>query len=110
MAALGALTGRKGIRNDVSRYEAISLAMIDTRKESRGRMLPDFPPPESPLRLEEFFETLYTRYDERFVYSAPDLESKTGRIEWSPDSPVVESLAESSHGYDLRVATDTDGA
>ena len=103
-SALGALTGRAGIRNDVSRYEAISLALIETRNDGSGKMLPDFPPRESPLRLEEFFETLYLRYDERFVYSAPDLKSKTARIEWSPDSPILESFPRSVPGYDVRLA------
>lgn len=103
-SALGALTDRTGIRNDVSRYEAISLALIGTRNERPGQMLPDFPPPETPLRLERFFETLYLRYDERFVYSAPDLKSKTARIEWSPDSPILESFAQSISEYDVRLA------
>ena len=90
-AALGALTGRNGIREDASRYEAISLALIDTRDGAVGNPLPEFPPPDSPLRLEHFFETLYRRYDERYVYSAPDLKSKTRRLDWSPDSPALGS-------------------
>ena len=90
-SALGALTGRNGIREDASRYEAISLALIDTRDSAVGHPLPEFPPPDSSLRLEHFFETLYRRYDERYVYSAPDLKSKTRRLEWSPDSPALES-------------------
>ena len=105
-SALGALTGRKGIRNDISRYEAISLVMIDTRNENTGQMLLDFPPLESPLRLEEFFENLYLRYDERYVYSAPDLKSKTSRMEWSPDSPILQSLPNSNLGYQVRLAND----
>ena len=105
-SALVSLTGRSGIRNDVSRYEAISLALIDTRIESSGQMLPGFPPPDSPLRLERFFETLYLRYDERYVYSAPDLKSKTNRMEWSPDSPILGSLTNSNPGYQVRLAND----
>jgi hypothetical protein len=31
------------------------------------------------------------RYDERYVYSAPDLKSVTRRREWSPDSPALTS-------------------
>ena len=105
-SALVSLTGRNGIRNDVSRYEAISLAMIDTQTESIGQMLPGFPTPDSPLRLESFFETLYLRYDERYVYSAPDLKSKTTRMEWSPDSPILESLTNYNLGYQVRLAND----
>ena len=101
-SALGALTGRKGIREDASRYEAISLALIDTRNGAVGNLLPEFPPPDSPLRLEYFFETLYRRYDERYVYSAPDLKSKTRRLEWSPDSPALESDLCNRLEYEIR--------
>ena len=105
-SALGALTGRNGIREDASRYEAISLALIDTRDGVVGHPLPEFPPPDSPLRLEHFFETLYRRYDERYVYSAPDLKSKTRRLEWSPDSPALESDTSSRLEYEIRYASD----
>ena len=49
-AALRELTGRRGIRNDVSRYEAISLAMVHMTDDNSGKLLTDFPPPDSPLR------------------------------------------------------------
>lgn len=87
-SALRELTGRRGIRNDVSRYEAVSLAMIEMADADAGAVLPLFPPLDSPLRLEQFFKTLYLRYDERFVYSAPDLKGVTRRLEWSPASPA----------------------
>ena len=103
-SALGALTGRSGIREDASRYEAISLAMIGMRDNNIGQPLSDFPPPDSPLRLERFFDTLYLRYDERYVYSAPDLKSRTRRIEWSPDSPVLESDMRNTLDYEIRLA------
>ena len=106
-SALGALTGRRGIREDTSRYEAVSLAMIDMREDSIGRLLPGFPPPDSPVRIERFFETLYLRYDERYVYSAPDLKSKTRRIEWSPESPALESDISSTLDYEIRLAGDS---
>lgn len=101
-SALGALTGRNGIREDASRYEAISLALIDTSDGAVGQPLSEFPPPNSPLRLEHFFATLYRRYDERYVYSAPDLKSKTRRLEWSPDSPALESDSSDRLDYEVR--------
>ena len=106
-SALSALTGRYGIRDDASRYEAISLALINTSERRLGQPLSNFPPPDSPLRLERFFETLYLRYDERYVYSAPDLKSKTRRIEWSPDSPAIESDPNSILDYEVRLAGGT---
>lgn len=88
-SALRELNGRRGIRNDVSRYEAVSLALVEMADGQLGTLLPTYPANESPLRLERFFETLYLRYDERFVYAAPDLKSVTQRLEWSPDSPAL---------------------
>ena len=106
-SALGALTGRTGIREDASRYEAISLALIDTRDDAVGRPLPEFPPHESPLRLEHFFEALYRRYDERYVYSAPDLKSKTRRLGWSSESPALESDICNQLEYEIRSSSES---
>jgi hypothetical protein len=89
-AALREMTGRRGIRNDVSRYEAISLAMLDVASADAGAVLEGFPPADSRLRLEQFFETLYLRYDERFVYSAPTLNKVTRRREWAAESPIFQ--------------------
>jgi hypothetical protein len=88
-SALRELNGRRAIRNDVSRYEAVSLALVEMADAQLGTLLPNYPANDSPLRLERFFETLYLRYDERFVYAAPDLKSVTQRLEWSPDSPAL---------------------
>lgn len=89
--ALRELTGRRGIRNDVSRYEAVSLALVEMADADLGTLLPNYPAEDSPLRLEQFFETLYLRYDERFVYAAPDLKSVTQRLEWAPESPAFQT-------------------
>jgi hypothetical protein len=89
-AALKELTGRKGIRNDVSRYEAITLAMIETTGDNAGDLLAHFPPLGSPLRIEGFFQTLYLRYEERYLLGAPDLKSVTRRLEWASDSPGLQ--------------------
>lgn len=87
-SALRELTGRRGIRNDVSRYEAVSLALVEMADAELGTLLPSYPADDSPLRLEQFFGMLYLRYDERFVYAAPDLKSVTQRLEWDPASPA----------------------
>lgn len=88
-AALRELTGRRGIRNDVSRYEGVALALVESNSPTPGKILPNFPKDDSPLRIEHFFDTLYLRYDERYVYAAPDLKHTTSRIEWSSQSPVL---------------------
>ena len=104
-SALRELTGRRGIRNDVSRYEAVSLAMVEMADAELGAILPGFPAADSPLRIEQFFGTLYLRYDERYVYSAPDLKTRTQRLEWSPNSPVFNAGENAlSLDYEARIA------
>ena len=103
-AALCALTARQGIRDDVSRYEAVAMGLINVDTHHVGQLLPDYPPPGSPLVFDRFFDSLYLRYDERYVYSAPDLRSRTRRIEWSPDSPALASPLVSSMDYEIRLA------
>jgi hypothetical protein len=84
------LTGRRGIRDDVSRYEAVALVLVDPSGPNAGQVLQTYPTIDSPLRFENFFEALYLRYDERYVYSAPDLKNVTRRREWAPNSPVFD--------------------
>lgn len=90
--ALRELTGRRGIRDDVSQYEAVALGMVDMAGASIGGLLETYPDDASSLRLERFFDTLYLRYDERYVFSAPDLKRVTGRLEWADDSPALADL------------------
>lgn len=101
--ALRELVGRRGIRNDVSRYEAIGLGMVEMEAAGRGELLGTYPAEDSPLRLEQFFDTLYLRYDERFVTSAPDLSSVTRRLEWDRASPA---LSIGDLDYSARLAGD----
>jgi len=104
--ALRGMTGRRSIRDDVSRYEAVALGLVDTAETATpGRISGDFPPQESPIRLERFFATLYARYDERFVFSAPVLAKGTRRIAWSTDSPVfARGGIAAGCGYEPRIA------
>jgi hypothetical protein len=89
-AALREMTSRRGVRNEISRYEAMALALIEPKGAHAGAVLSMFPPSDSPLQLDRFFDTLYQRYEERFVYGAPLLADRgiTPRMEWSPESSV----------------------
>ncbi len=104
-SALRELAGRRGIRDDISRYEAVSLALVNVRQGAAGRLLTGFPYADSPLHIEKFFATLYQRYDERFVYGAPNLKSVTQRMEWSPESPALVEHVDHLLGYEARVAS-----
>lgn len=103
-SALQDLTGRRGIRNDVSRYEAVCLAMVEMESDRLGTISPSFPAQDSPLRFEQFFKSLFLRYDERYVYSAPLLKGLTSRIEWARDSPILADKRSSKLSYEVRVA------
>ena len=102
-AALCELTNRRGVRNDLSRYEAIAVALASTRSRHAGMLVDEFPEPGSPLRFERFFETLYRQYDERFVYGAPDLRKVTARKEWASTSAAFSAEVMTSLGYEPRI-------
>lgn len=85
--ALSGMTGRRSIRNEVSRYESVGLVLVDV-DAAPGRVLGEFPLPQSAIRLERFFPVIYERYEERFVFSAPSLTKTTRRMEWSRSSPA----------------------
>lgn len=89
--AMARITNRSDIRNDVSRYEAVALALVYPSGESIAEVVNDFPLVDSPLAFARFFDDLYRAYDLRFVYTAPALEGVTRRLVWSDDSPVLES-------------------
>jgi hypothetical protein len=102
--AMARLTGRTDIRNQVSRYEAVALALVVPSGQTMGEILGLYPELHSPLHFGRFFESLYRSYDLRFVYSAPALAGQTRRREWSSDSPILAAAAEA--GFVPRVAAD----
>jgi len=89
--AMARITNRTDLRNDVSRYEAVAIALVHPRGENIAEVVGDFPLASSPLALHRFFEKLYASYDLRFVFSAPVLAKRTRRIEWCPASPALEA-------------------
>ncbi len=91
--ALSEMTMRRGIRDEISRYEAIALALVEPKGEDAGGVFAAFPSDSSPLHHSKFFQTLYQRYEERFIYGAPLLAERgiTTRFEWANESPVFET-------------------
>ncbi len=84
------LEGRADLRDTISKYEAVAMSLLKTSGPETGNTVDTFPPVDSPLRAERFFETIYRRYDERFVYAAPLLANRnvTPRVEWDEGSPL----------------------
>jgi len=89
--AMARLTDRRDLRDDVSRYEAIGLLLASPYSQTLGDIESELPFPSSNLSFVDFFQTLYRQYDLRFVYGAANLRSKTQRLEWSTESPALES-------------------
>ena len=88
------LTGRRLVRDDYARYEAVGLALVNPKTGKRENpLMSAFPSPESQLNLNAFFATIYATYDLRFpyTYTDPNLRHLT-RIEWHPNSPAVLSV------------------
>ena len=89
------LAGRRGIRNDITRYESVALALVRPEPPS---VMEEWPPAEGPLRCEQAFDRLYREYDQRYVFAAPKLASRTARVVWREDSPALQELT----GLDYR--------
>lgn len=102
--ALASLTGRNGIRNDVSRYEVIALALVDVEDAWFGEVFDGYPPASSDLHLSKLLPTIYKHYDQRFLYQAPDLKKLTGRKGWDESSQVLKDWK--AEEYDLRILGD----
>jgi hypothetical protein len=104
--AMRNLAGRRSIRNDVSRYEAVSVGLVDAREPEASSLLAGFPDPGSPLSFGGFFDTIYQRYDERFVFGAPELGRRTLRLGWADESPALldSAVRVAIEGFSARTA------
>ena len=103
-SALCSLAGRQGIRDELSKYEAVSLVLIEPKGDKAGNYYSSFPPDRIPVHIEKFFSTLYKHYDERFVVSAPRLAYRTRRLEWSRESPALKDGTLPGLDYGVRLA------
>jgi len=99
---LADLTGRKFVRNDLTRYEAVGLLLVESGLEDAGEVFPHYPVADSPLRYGTFFDTLYRTYDLRFPFRNPKIR-KAVRVIWDPASPAFHDIRESA-GSDLSAA------
>jgi hypothetical protein len=88
---LEGLTGRRLVRNDYVRYEAVGLALVKIKAAKRETpLLATFPTPGSPLTLDAFFSAIYQTYDMRFPYTYTDPSLRhLARLEWHPESPAL---------------------
>jgi hypothetical protein len=103
--ALEGLAGRSGVRNDVSKYEAVAMAMVSPDAKTIGEVLTDYPAPNTVLDSQNFFKTMLREYDLRFVYQAPAMATITRRHVWDPESSVLSDPRAAD--LEVRVAEET---
>ena len=101
------LTGRRLIRDEFSRYETVSLALVDPLAGPTGHVVESFPAAESVLRADRFFPALLQTYDLRYPYTAPSV-TRLVRRSWSANSPAFQAIGDSEQwlklcGYEPRV-------
>lgn len=106
--ALEGLAGRTGVRDDVSKYEAVAMSMVSPDGTTIGEVLTDFPASNSILDSQGFFKTIFREYDMRFVYQAPAMASTTRRHIWDPESPVLKDSRAAEIA--VRIGDETDDA
>jgi hypothetical protein len=92
-SVLANLTGRKFVRNESSRYESVGLVLVDPGERHAGEVYSAFPPADSLLRFESFFDRLYECYDLRYPYMATGMVAAQ-RVCWSQRSAAVGALVE----------------
>ncbi len=90
------LTGRKFVRDDVSRYEVVGLGLVNPH-DDLGALNSEFPPTDSPLQIRNFTASLLATYDLRFPYVASSVAILRRSI-WDAASPALVAL-QSQGGY-----------
>jgi hypothetical protein len=104
---LPGLAGRRLVRDDITRYEAVAVGLVEPLPPDTGKLRDDFPTLDSPLNVTRFFDTLYATYDLRFPYVAAAV-SAFKRLEWDAGSPALKAIStkgryEAVLGYAPRV-------
>lgn len=101
---LSNLAGRRLVRDDYTRYEAVGFALVEKTPDGAA-IFRGFPEPNSPLAPEKFFHTLYQTYDLRYPYMSS--QQGLARYAWQPDSPALAVLPDTDHasylGYSPRI-------
>ena len=102
------LAGRRLVRDEITRYEAVAVCLVEPNGPGLGRLRDEFPAPDSPLQVSRFFDGLYATYDLRFPYVAASVSSLR-RLAWDADSPALKLIGKNGEfdavlGYSPRVA------
>lgn len=87
------LAGRDDIRDVTTKYEAVTICLVDPRKKSIGQLIGDFPPSNDLLDVDQFFEHyISSTTNDSFMphlFSKRPLAGSNG-ILTHPQSPIRE--------------------
>ena len=102
--ALRRLSERRDLRDDPSRYEACGLTLARCYGGPEQCVVDSrYPGPGSVLDFNRMFRRLYSVYDRRFVFRAPELRGWTEREVWCVGSPLLSGMGSGDGGCgDLR--------
>jgi len=107
---LAGLSGRRFVRDDFTRYEAVALVIVESADGSPGGVFDGFPSAGSPLHARRFFSTLYDTYDLRYPYMATTMRIAR-RAAWEEGSPAFAAVRarlgpgfEAALGYPVRLS------
>lgn len=110
-AALSEMAGRKFVRNDYTRYEAVGLVLVENSEPLIGTVNPTFPVSSSLLRIEPFFSRLLEIYDLRYPFRAEHMPA-VRRVAWRDASPLFYDITarygchlEEALGYSPRLSS-----
>ncbi|MBM3499450.1 MAG: hypothetical protein FJX74_12355 [Armatimonadetes bacterium] len=90
-SVLANLTGRRFVRDDHARYEAVGLLLVEAQADEAGWIHGRFPPATDVLAFGAFFGRLYECYDLRYPYVAANMAA-VRRVEWAETSPAVDAV------------------
>ena len=91
--ALLGLTGRRLVRDDLTRYEAVAIAIIEMAPARIGQILENVPRSEAALHPSTFLPSLLSTYDLRYPYFAASVGSLERKV-WHRESPAFEAMGD----------------
>ena len=108
---LANLAGRKFVRNEYTRYEAVGVLLVERIAPAPGAVFEPAIPLDASVDFGRFFPALYNVYDLRYPYMAGDKIPHARRVEWAEESPAFEVIRqkidpdlEAALGYPPRLA------
>ena len=89
--ALSRLSGRFDIRDDISKYEAVSINMVEPGGSGPPKVLKSPFAQPNIYSISDMFDMIYKTFDRRYVFVSDVYERRLERKIWASDSPLFSS-------------------